>query len=144
MEVKSWNRRSCAVCGQLKFPTALASHCFTDDKLDLLRDDTVPLHLRPQTYDFLLYHRALLHQPALSSTTVRTHVSVCATCRSSLKRKEKPVDALANKLYYGLDRIPEEVRAAFRTATALEKMYIAACRLTRITYIMHFLFGRAI
>ncbi|VDC00928.1 unnamed protein product [Peniophora sp. CBMAI 1063] len=136
LEPVRWMRVTCAVCAQMHFRENSLVREALDEELELLQDHTLPDHLKPVEYDMDCYRHALLHPDGLIVQHARGLVRMCKSCSSSLKRRKMPKDALANKLYYAHDRLPPDVKKAFAVATLAEKMYIAGCRMTRITFLI--------
>lgn len=133
----AWMRETCAVCGRMDFRDNIVIHDATDEQLDLLRDESVPDELLPDTYALDSYRYALLHPAGLIVPLARGLMRICKPCMSSLKRRRMPRDALANKLYYAHDRLPPAVKRAFDESSMADRMYVAGCRTTRITYIIN-------
>ncbi|KAI0029894.1 hypothetical protein K488DRAFT_55362, partial [Vararia minispora EC-137] len=136
MHVSNWIRGTCAACGQLKFKSDLTTKQPSNAALDALVDPTLAENLRPRDYNFEAYRNALLHPKGLTSLTTRAPMHICPTCESALWKGRKPIDSIANKLYYAYSCLPEDVRSAFSQASPADLQYASACRLSRITYLI--------
>ncbi|KAI0026614.1 hypothetical protein K488DRAFT_75212, partial [Vararia minispora EC-137] len=118
MDIRQWMRRTCAVCGQLKFPSEVKSKALSDAALDALVDNTLDECHFPPEYEFFAYRRALLHPNGMLSWTTRDAVLVCTSCNGALSKNRMPRDAIANKQYYAFGCLPASVQAAFRQASS--------------------------
>lgn len=127
---------ACAVCGQKKKPCDLSVVNAEELDLTILRNDDLPAHLWPSSYDFRLYDRAILSPHGMHDTESLSDLSVCRSCSLSIERGVQPRDALANWQYYAIERLPEDVRIAFEQSTVHERQIIAACRATTVSYII--------
>ncbi|VDC05031.1 unnamed protein product [Peniophora sp. CBMAI 1063] len=136
MEPIEWTRKTCAVCGQMHFRDRVLVRDVPDEQLELLQDHSVPANLMPVAYDLNIYRFALLHPDGVILPRARGSLQLCTSCSSSLKRRKMPKDAIANKLYYAHDRLPPVVKSAFAKATLADKMFMAGCRMTKITFLI--------
>lgn len=127
---------ACAVCGQKKKPSELSTVDAAELDLTVLRNDAIPSHLWPTTYNFHEYDRAFLCPYGMHDPESLSELSVCNTCLRSLDQGNQPRDALANWQYYGLECLPENVRSAFAESTVHERQIVAACRATTVSYII--------
>lgn len=137
-EMGTENQRNgvCACCSVRV--RAVTLKCLNVNRIDfsLLCNDDIPDHLLPTSYSTNAYDRALLNPKGLSDTQRKTGtISLCKLCASDLTAKtpRMPRFALANWLYYAHDRLPEEVKMAFNSASVFEKLLIARARANRIT-----------
>ncbi|KAI0722566.1 hypothetical protein C8Q76DRAFT_615406, partial [Earliella scabrosa] len=103
--------------------------------LRLLRNDDLPPRVRPRTYDFDLYDRALLCPQGMTQTAELGPIRVCSECYKDLAEKRRtPKFSLANWLYYGHDALPHDVREAFSKSTQFDRLLVARARGSRISY----------
>ncbi len=124
----------CAVCARR---TAQARITFLnpgDVNLEILRNDCLPAHVLPVTYNREVYMGAILHPKGMTRHDTAGALRVCDECRSDLTRSQLPRFALANFLYYGHERLPEEVRNAFRQSTQVERMLVSRARVSKISF----------
>ncbi|KAG1893083.1 uncharacterized protein F5891DRAFT_1131379 [Suillus fuscotomentosus] len=94
--------------------------------LHLLRNDCLPEHTLPCTYDLELYGRAILYAKGLTSCWSLSEMYMCSSCHSALISKcpRQPVNSLANFQYYGHERLSPEIREAFSSASIYDLMLI--------------------
>ncbi|KDR72120.1 hypothetical protein GALMADRAFT_24825, partial [Galerina marginata CBS 339.88] len=118
----------CAACSlrEMAGKTELVDGCSID--FTLLRNDDLPIHLRPVSYNFFAYNRAILDPAGLTSLNTVDQLILCQNCHSSLQRSTMPKFALCNWLYYAKDRLPHNVQNAFKDSTIFERMMIARAR----------------
>jgi hypothetical protein len=113
---KNFEVKVCASCSHWE-PSYDGRYKWMDHNLvpfHLLKNVELPRHLLPCTYDLTLYEDAILHPAGLQSPFTKGQVMLCPACHGDLvDRHQMPKYALANWLYYGLDRLPENVRTAF-------------------------------
>ncbi|KAI0682583.1 hypothetical protein C8Q76DRAFT_637108, partial [Earliella scabrosa] len=103
--------------------------------LRLLRNDNLPSRVRPRTYDFDLYQRALLCPQGMTCTRELAPIRLCAECYKELIEKGRmPKLSLANSLYYGQDALPDHVAAALRRSSQFDRLLVARARGSRISY----------
>lgn len=124
----------CAVCGQRKRLKDISTMPFQDIEPNLLTNDYLPAKVKPSLYNFVAYGRAILHHKGLVDTRSPGDVWICGSCQTSVRAKRQPVDSLANFQYYGNDCLPDDVRAAFSSATKFDIMMVARCRASTITH----------
>ena len=129
-------RGVCAVCAQLFEEKSLHDVSPTEEILTTLQNERLPEETLPSTYDFELYHRAILHPRGMTSLDSVADLRLCGKCRGALVKKMPvlPKDAIANFQYYGQSEIPQEVRDALLTASPFEVMLVALCRATVVTH----------
>ncbi|KAF5311483.1 hypothetical protein D9611_011603 [Ephemerocybe angulata] len=132
MDPSMFIKHPCAVCSTLFNPKELARLDSTSFDLSLLRNDSLPLSVRPTSYDFLAYDRAILDPEGLENKTRRGWIRVCKTCLSDLRSKKMPKFALANWLYYARDCLPTEVKHAFESMSVFEKALICRVRINSL------------
>ncbi|KAH9895271.1 hypothetical protein C8Q73DRAFT_645718, partial [Cubamyces lactineus] len=123
----------CAVCAR-----SMPAEYVTVEKpsridFTLLRNDALPPHVRPTSYNLEAYDGAILNPKGLKNTNVQGEIQVCRECRRDLRSGRMPLFALANWLYYGHDRLPLEVRQAFRESTHAERLLVARARASTIS-----------
>ncbi|KAI0039801.1 hypothetical protein FA95DRAFT_1456977, partial [Auriscalpium vulgare] len=136
MALDRWKYVVCAACGQNKYAYEVSSVSFHELDLTLLVDVDLPDHLAPVSYDFALYSSALLHPRGLERLFARGNVTLCDGCERALEQGQKPVDAISNKMYYAIERLPPNVRRAFEESTLADRQLAAACRATQINYLL--------
>ncbi|KAF5311183.1 hypothetical protein D9611_012999 [Ephemerocybe angulata] len=152
MDPNCFVRRACASCSSLGPSKELIRA--NSEKLDLclLRNDALPPNVLPTNYNFLAYDRAILEPTALENRTRKGWMLLCKACHGDLSKGRMPKFALANWLYYGRDRLPDDVRRAFNLISIFEKALICRVRtnslLCRFTGVEddssenHFIHGR--
>ena len=125
----------CGPCGR-RIRSALVSLIPpTDFDLSLLRNDGLPLAVRPTTYNFDAYGEALLDLKGLVNRWELDAIRMCETCRKELVDKQRmPRLSLANWLYYGRDELPPEVKRAFDASTATERVLLGRARCSRVSF----------
>jgi len=96
--------------------------------LCLLRNDMLSSMVSPTHYDFFLYKRAFLNVKGLEDPHCIRRVRLCKKCLNSLRNKKMPKFALANHLYYGYNRLPDDVKRAFDDASLFDRMLICRAR----------------
>ncbi|PPQ71220.1 hypothetical protein CVT26_010999 [Gymnopilus dilepis] len=101
--------------------------------LHLLRNEHLPDHLLPRSYDLDVYEKALLNPKGLEFTSRLGCIRLCLRCRASLSAGKMPKFALSNWLYYGREVLPDAVREAFDKSTLFERMLICRARCNSIT-----------
>ncbi|OJT07430.1 ATP-dependent DNA helicase PIF1 [Trametes pubescens] len=136
----------CAICGRLTPNEHIVYEKPGRINLPLLRNDHLPEHLLPTSYNREAYEGAILHPKGLKDRNVRGDLLVCNECGRDIKGGVLPKYSLANWLYYGHDELPSDVSAAFGEATQMERMLIARARASTISFKFsqmkgHFLYG---
>ena len=136
MNPDNLTRGVCAVCAQVFEQKYLHHVTPTVEMLNALRNERLPEETQPSTYDFELYHRAILHPRGMTSTNSLADLCMCGKCRCALVKKTPvlPKDAMANFQYYGLSEIPEDIKDAILMASPFEVMLVALCRATVVTH----------
>lgn len=125
----------CAVCARRAPAHTTLTVDPRDIDLSLLRNDALPIAVRPTTYAFELYHQALLYPKALSDPWSLAPFTICSHCHNDLvKRTRMPKLCLANWLYYALDELPTDVSLALKASTVVDKLLIAKARTSRISF----------
>ncbi|KAN0081624.1 hypothetical protein V8E55_009248 [Tylopilus felleus] len=122
MEPENFVESVCAVCAW-SFPRkTLMKIVPTQPMLHVLRNEYLPAHVLPNTYDFEVYGHAILCPAGLTELQSIGEIFVCSACNCALRAKPPrlPKYALANFLYYGRDRLPDEVHHAFASASPFE------------------------
>lgn len=104
--------------------------------LQKLQNDRLPSHVLPCSYDIELYHHAILCPQGMASVHSLDDLRMCTSCRYALQSTppRQPKLALANFLYYGRERLPEDVSLAFSTASQFDLLLIARSRSSRLTF----------
>ncbi|KAI0713798.1 hypothetical protein C8Q76DRAFT_619937, partial [Earliella scabrosa] len=103
--------------------------------LTLLRNDALPLKVRPTTYDFELYDRAILCPYGLTDRWMLAPMTLCPTCCRELVGKTRmPKLCLANWLYYGTDELPSAVKSALAKSSQFDRLLVARARASKISY----------
>ena len=124
----------CAVCARC-IPVAKITTMHPDEvDFEVLRNELLPEHVLPVSYNRAAYDGAILNPKGLSDRQARGDLRVCSECRLDLKRGEMPKYALANWLYYGHERLPEPVRRAFEESTQVERMLYSRARSSKISF----------
>ena len=124
----------CASCARCNPQSKITFMKLSNDKLALLRNDSLPERILPRSYNIWAYNGALLHPRGLTNLTARAELKICHECRRDLERHRMPKFALANWLYYGHDRLPEDVKVAFLEATQVERMLVSRARASKISF----------
>ncbi|KAF5334184.1 hypothetical protein D9611_014514 [Ephemerocybe angulata] len=96
--------------------------------LKLLRNDLLPTHLLPNTYNIDAYDGALLEPEGMENIHFKAGLSICKPCKSDLVKGKMPKFALCNWLYYAKDRLPPEVAKGFTEMSVFEKALICRVR----------------
>ncbi|KAG1747388.1 hypothetical protein EDB19DRAFT_303084 [Suillus lakei] len=118
MSPEPLKRGCCAVCAYNICAKDLLCVEAAKIPLHLLRNDCLPEHTLPRTYDLELYGRAILYAKGLTSPW-------------SLS---EPVNSLANFQYYGHERLPIDIREAFTSASIFDLMLISRARASQVTH----------
>ena len=125
----------CGPCGRRTRSALVSLILPTDFDLSLLRNDGLPLSVRPTTYNFDAYAEALLDPKGLVNRWELGAVRMCETCRKELVDKHRmPRLSLANWLYYGRDELPVEVKQAFEASTTTERVLLGRARCSRVSF----------
>ncbi|PPQ65631.1 hypothetical protein CVT26_000573 [Gymnopilus dilepis] len=122
----------CAVCGVRERASKTRSLNASDVDLTLLRNDDLPEAVRPNSYNFTAYDRAILNPKGLKDKDRPGVMIVCDECSKSLELGNMPRLALANWLYYGKDCLPQDIKQEFADASIFERMLIARARCNSI------------
>ncbi|KAF5335144.1 hypothetical protein D9611_010826 [Ephemerocybe angulata] len=96
--------------------------------LKVLRNDHVPPHLLPTSYNIAAYDGALLEPEGLEDRQRKASMNVCKDCKSDLINGKMPKFALSNWLYYARERLPEDVALGFANMSVFEKALICRVR----------------
>jgi hypothetical protein len=123
-------RGACAVCAHNVCIKELKSVSSCKVPLHLLRNDCLPAHTLPQSYDFELYDRAILYPKGLSNCWALEDLHMCHQCYAALinKHPRQPISSLANFQYYGHERLPSSVADAFMRASTYDLMLVSHAR----------------
>lgn len=124
----------CAVCGRLTPPEGIVAEDPSRINLHLLRNEQLPLHVLPNSYNRDAYDGAIPHPKGLSDRNDRASVMVCMECGKDAKAGVMPKYALANWLYYGHECLPPDVKAAFAEATQMEHTLVSRARASTISF----------
>ena len=135
MTSTEFDMKVCAPCGR-RTPSKKTKTIDIDViDLRLLQNPSLPAKVRPTTYDFELYDRALLHPKGLMNCWQRASIVLCFTCsRELIDNHRMPKLCLANWLYYGHAELPVAVRQAIHDSTPTERLLVARARASRISY----------
>jgi hypothetical protein len=127
---------ACAVCAWSYPPSELSTVQPSTTVLKLLRNDCLPAHVLPASYDIKVYSRAILCPEGMTSLRTVGPVRMCLVCQRALQASppRQPKFALANFLYYGRERLPADVLDAFCTASPFDLQLISRCRSSTITH----------
>ncbi|KAI0706590.1 hypothetical protein C8Q76DRAFT_819012 [Earliella scabrosa] len=132
---KNFARVVCSVCARSTSQKDCQWIHPSQVDLRLLRNDALPIKVRPTSYDFQLYDRALLDPTGLRDPWAISEMQMCTTCHKELcQRNRMPKLSLANWLYYGRDALPQEVKAALKESTQFDRLLVARARGTRISF----------
>ncbi|KAG2743634.1 hypothetical protein P692DRAFT_20745581, partial [Suillus brevipes Sb2] len=136
MSAQYQERGACAVCAHNICARELKSVDVHKVPLHLLRNDCLPEHTLPSTYDFDMYGRAVLYPKGMTDCWSLADLLMCGRCHSALvcKCPRQPVNSLANFQYYGHEKLPDDIRDAFARASAYDLMLIARARASQITH----------
>ncbi|KAI0698760.1 hypothetical protein C8Q76DRAFT_633827, partial [Earliella scabrosa] len=125
----------CAACARRTLKGEICSVHANEANLHLLRNDSLPEAVKPTTYNFDAYKRALLCPAGMTNRWVLAHILLCRTCQRELcVKKRMPKLCLANWLYYGYEQLPVSVKDAFGHATQFDKLLVCRARASRISY----------
>ena len=135
MTASSFEHMVCAPCGR-RTPRKQVKQVQPDDiDLALLENPCLPVKVRPTTYAFDLYNRALLHPKGMTDPWGRAAINMCELCfRDIVDNRRMPKLCLANWLYYGHAELPAEVKLAMKESTPTERLLISRARSSRISY----------
>ncbi|PPR00579.1 hypothetical protein CVT26_009855 [Gymnopilus dilepis] len=122
----------CAVCGTRQQRAQTVQINSLDVDLSILRNDELPEHIRPHTYNFIAYDRAILNPKGLESKETRGRMTICQPCAQSLCSNEMPKFALCNWLYYAKENLPGDIQKEFAAASMFERMLISRARCNSI------------
>ena len=125
----------CAPCGR-RVPAKQAK--YVDPRrvdLSLLVNDALPSKVRPTTYDFEIYSRALLNPEGMTDRWHLADLIFCQVCRREIiDNRRMPKLCLANWLYFAHNELPPAVKEAFSTSTPTERLLISRARASRISF----------
>ncbi|KAI9067677.1 hypothetical protein FKP32DRAFT_1561454, partial [Trametes sanguinea] len=127
----------CAVCGRYAPPSKIELVKPSRVRFDLLCNDQLPSEALPISYSREHYDGAILHPQGLKHLDRRGPIKVCKECSRDLCHPDSPKMprfALANWLYYGIDRVPAVAREAFETSTFSERLLVARARSSKVSY----------
>ncbi|PPQ75301.1 hypothetical protein CVT26_015246 [Gymnopilus dilepis] len=118
----------CSVCGTRTKRRETNTVHGTAVDLALLRNDELPERVRPSTYNFVAYNRAVLNPKGLLNVHEVGKMIICHRCYDTLRSGRMPKFALCNWLYYGRAELPEEIKRAFGESSMFERMLISRAR----------------
>ncbi|KAJ7783106.1 hypothetical protein B0H16DRAFT_1297799, partial [Mycena metata] len=124
---------TCGVCAKTDFACTIQVIVASSLDLTLLRNDDLPIKVRPTSYNFIAYQRAILCVGGLSDVNAPANISICDVCHTAMRRSTMPQLALANWLYYGREALPADVRDAFDSASIFERMMISRVRYNSVS-----------
>ena len=129
MEPSGFAKGTCAVCGWSTPHQQLHLLSPSWEMLQMLQNNCLLVHVLPDAYNVELYEGAILCFHRMTSLEVIGPLCVCHTCHSSLQSSPpwQPRYVLANFLYYGTEKIPEDVRDAFATASPFDLCLVSCC-----------------
>ena len=132
---------ACAVCGWATPVQKLHRLSPSQEMLRILRNNSLPSHVLPDAYNVQLYQGAILCSYGLTSLDVVGPLRVCSSCRRYLllSPPRQPRHALANFLYYRVERLSDDVREAFSAASPFDLCLISRCRSSVVTH--HYMSG---
>ncbi|EIW53408.1 uncharacterized protein TRAVEDRAFT_23779 [Trametes versicolor FP-101664 SS1] len=136
MSLEAVQDKVCAVCGRDTPPKSIALVNADSIDFSLLCNPELPVHVLPTTYNRAAYHGAILHPKGMTTLHEKGDVHICKACLPELQGgcAQMPKFALANWLYYGHDRVPANVKAAFSGATYSERLLVSRARASKISY----------
>lgn len=134
MSITAVTELVCAVCARRTAPERITFVKSSKIELSLLRNDRLPIEVLPTSYNRDAYGGALLHPKGLTNLTERGDMKVCNECLAQLAKHQMPKYALANWLYYGHEKVPEEVRNAFSESTHVERILVSRARASTISF----------
>ncbi|KAF8421884.1 hypothetical protein L210DRAFT_3390581, partial [Boletus edulis BED1] len=136
MNPSRFHESACAVCGWGEPLTSLTPLTPSSRILNVLRNESLMEHVVPRSYDFHLYRNAILCPDGMESCHTLAPIRACSRCRQALLSSppRQPRFALANYLYYGIERLPSDVSEAFLSASPFERLLISRCRSTTVTH----------
>ncbi|KAG2158083.1 uncharacterized protein EDB93DRAFT_1238383 [Suillus bovinus] len=106
----------CAICAHNICAHDLLCIDASNIPLHLLRNDCLPEHTLPRTYDFELYLRAILYPKGL------------------VDPPHQPLNSLANFQYYGHERLPVDIREAFSMSSIFDWMLVSRVQASQVTH----------
>ncbi len=124
----------CAVCGRRTPHHEIKLVDPSTIDFELLRNIVLPEHVLPMSYARAAYGGAILHPKGLTNREGAGHLYVCIECRRDIERKQMPKFALANFLYYGHERLPQDTKIAFEESTQMERMLCSRGRASKISF----------
>ncbi|KAI0686634.1 hypothetical protein C8Q76DRAFT_636248, partial [Earliella scabrosa] len=135
MSTQQFVHMVCAVCARrIRTQDAHRVECHSID-LTLLRNEELPPHVYPRTYDIELYRRAILEPAGMSDRWNLSPLHMCPTCFRELVTKHRmPKLSLANWLYYGHDALPPSVSSAIHESTQFDRLLVSRARGSRISF----------
>ncbi|KAI9060843.1 hypothetical protein FKP32DRAFT_1577333, partial [Trametes sanguinea] len=134
----------CAVCGRCSPEEKITYMKPARLDFSLLCNDSLPEEVLPISYARAEYGGAILHPKGMTRLEARGDLRVCNECRRDLTKRRMPKYALANWLYYGHDRLPDDVQIAFKESTHVERMLISRARASTISFKFSSLRGHAL
>lgn len=132
---ENFRLQACAVCAR-RVPAhhTQSIHPSVID-LSLLRNDALPLAVRPTTYAFEIYDNALLYAKGMSDPWALAPLTICDACeRDLIRNSTMPRLCLANWLYYGHETLPSAVSQAFSDSSPADRLLVARARASRICF----------
>ncbi|KAI0349036.1 hypothetical protein OH77DRAFT_1415646, partial [Trametes cingulata] len=146
MSTETLRELVCAVCARCTPAARIVLENPSPIALSLLRNDRLPAHVLPTSYNLAAYDGAILHPKGLTDLASKSDIQVCRECLQDLKSSRVPAFALANWLYYGHDMLPRDVRVAFQEASHVERILVARARASKISFRFsevkgHYLYG---
>jgi hypothetical protein len=106
---------------------------FEDLPLNFLRNSQIPRDLLPDTYDVDVYEGAILNAKGMQNKTGKGPLLLCPSCQSDLlDQRRMPKFALANWLYYAVEKLPVDVRQSFDCMSPFELQLVmraSACKI---------------
>ena len=87
MNPENLTRGVCAVCAQVFEVKSLHEVTPSEEMLIVLHNERLPEQTLPSTYDFELYHRAILHPRGMTSLDSLASLRLCCKCRGAQVKK---------------------------------------------------------
>ncbi|KAF5325922.1 hypothetical protein D9611_000998 [Ephemerocybe angulata] len=128
MGLEKFLRRPCAICSSLTTRSELQRTDSYSLDLSVLKNDDLPEHLQPRSYNFAAYDRAILDPHGMEDLTRRGWINVCCQCYSEVSKSQMPKFALCNWLYYAREHLPMDINEAFNAMSVFEKALICRVR----------------
>ncbi|TEB20435.1 hypothetical protein FA13DRAFT_1605519, partial [Coprinellus micaceus] len=121
-------RKPCAVCSGLRPLEELTRVHAINVPLRILRNDDLLPSIRPISYNYWEYERAILEPEGLEDRDRKGWMSMCSQCLRDTEKGKMPRFTLCNWLYYARDRVLSAVKEDFRQLSVFEKALVCRVR----------------